>query len=1276
MAIEGDDTVSRDRPSSRQQTSLQSQPDSQTTPTVLPQYGQDLRADAVDAILGLCPKTPSINAFALKAAVTHRHLLQGNAFYQALWNEQQGYDPGQVHPAYTQIGIRDLSTPLASLIVPRPATPSTARSGSFSLHPQTPVSLPATPMSDRSFFPSPEEPPPMPPVRDPPKRPVATTQMAQRPRAQGPRYSPVTGLRIISPTAVHPALRERPALSPIVAADVQALPLVDEDATSTAPNEVKMPVAAHSVKTRNQMASRPPPLRLASAPVKTSSQKLKVDEGLTDEQITCGQAKRPPTTSTASPVSGGSNGKVSSISSRGMTSASLSNTSPGSIRTQAMSDTGTEQKPLPTPPEPPGSTSVSGRSADAKKSETVKLKLIPSPNIAQNAIPTQRALIETHQQEVMQEEVKDEEGDKAYETIAYTPKPKNVEFDVRPVSRQDHLTEPKSPKKTTFFDKIRFGWRGHPPISSTPVPNASSSTINVNDPGGHAILQSQPKAQAVLVGPSNNVSVTRTPSKKTFFARKTATEVPVSKSPRKRLSFGFREGAAKSPSRRRPSEPDLEDMPKCSVIHRSQSLKYLDNSVPPTPPAKNTPPQIRAAKAARMLGLGFGSAVELAQSSKVPRRMTLETIDSSPIITEDGPFGPTRFGTFANKLEIPRLVTKPSSHSLHASVVPELMDGDEFEDVKARFDGLDLHGFSMPNENKRAREDRVGATTPTAVYSPSMYSQDMGLSADSPFTPFGSATLPKNSVRAARSYGQLLATSKSSTSEKSKARKVSPVPEIADDESQRERAASVGTVTIAYPELSSDPSINDFLRPHQGEPDAAGLPKIAVDPAKDTEESEEAFTARGLSCYDQYFPIASRLPHKLKGDPIATPDERPKWVLSPEHVGRGAIFGIDGNGQSSNGEIHPLDSAVDLGQENDTPRSIHPELFPPPLQFHHPTLPITTFLEPPTPSRAERSRPNNGLKSGIAQSDLAPDLRINVGVTESLPEAESPPSPAPQDPRDTGEHLTEKDIPAPASFDDMLKALAKRNRSVQDIIKLVEENSKPSQNSESASSGTDTFGQKTLPKTRYERKTTPRRTTEAKQRVTTNVAHEFYRDDSGSPAPTVKSSSAQEDMAQPKERRSSAGRRGSGPSNIVTATPSRPRKHSASASAKANGVTNASVAAAVMGSPALGSSPEVLPARFLKQKQPLSLHDSPTHRTNAGRRKHRAASAEAATSVLSASKGASQKPTAPLVAPLPTLEESLAKNRDYQEQIAQLTRRLEVVESRMGTSGTSSAPKT
>jgi hypothetical protein len=304
------------------------------------------------------------------------------------------------------------------------------------------------------------------------------------------------------------------------------------------------------------------------------------------------------------------------------------------------------------------------------------------------------------------------------------------------------VEEPITPAaaKKSLLQRIRMPGR-----RSTPEAAPSHMTT------APAPVHMAPKASAILMSPrmGQTAPASRLRTKNTgFFSRKHASAGEeedrdfVPRSPPKVPA-----GAAASLGRRPPGSP----FSSFTSITRSHSLKYIDHSIPPTPPSKDTPPDEKARNVEHTNAAPFSAGTP------------------TPTVTflgGDDYESPSKNGAYA-QLSIPRLVTQPSTHSLRASVVPDAMDPTTFSEMKSRISGLGLEGFSLPSETQR------GGGTSSWEYSPSVYSPEWRNAPE--MQAFMSSERPRQG-----------STATTSTS---------------------------GTLMFVYPDLANDPSYSNVSRP-------------------------------------------------------------------------------------------------------------------------------------------------------------------------------------------------------------------------------------------------------------------------------------------------------------------------------------------------------------------------------------------------------------------------------------------------------------------------------
>ncbi|KAM0716727.1 hypothetical protein Q7P37_008172 [Cladosporium fusiforme] len=370
-------------------------------------------------------------------------------------------------------------------------------------------------------------------------------------------------------------------------------------------------------------------------------------------------------------------------------------------------------------------------------------------------------------------------------TVQDTPKKKRIGF-LDPTTASSDAA--KSPKKG-FFGKLGFQ-----SSRTTPLNASAASAPERSYSGGEAL---PPKPKAILGSSSQSHIPIRTPSKKnrmpnfeslkSSFSRKPVNSDPVIGNP-----FGFNTDISvkrrEDPADTAPntattsvSEPtyevrmsgqrtvslnnqqqsgnDSKSEGACGV-GRLQSLQYFDRTMPPTPPAKNTPPHEKEEKqktsdahersrmimaqhmhsseqrmknAQRNLTPSKGTTEQKVTTPKQEMRQLSHSKTNSPIRPkgfgtytpidddamlmgdEDGRTSPTKFGTVGHR-NVPTLVKQPSLYSIKALMYPDLGEEHSYDEVKRVADEFGLEGLTkVPDDYYRVEDPRV-------VYSPSVYS--------------------------------------------------------------------------------------------------------------------------------------------------------------------------------------------------------------------------------------------------------------------------------------------------------------------------------------------------------------------------------------------------------------------------------------------------------------------------------------------------------------------------------------------------------------------------
>ena len=459
----------------------------------------------------------------------------------------------------------------------------------------------------------------------------------------------------------------------------------------------------------------------------------------------------------------------------------------------------------------------------AGEEDSPPLKLLPEDN---GAFPTRRGYME-EQRERLDHHAGEEVHMPVYK---YTPKiPESSQFS-QSVSSVTATPKKKgrvsdtgmvigdltsSPRKF-FLEKIKIPGLRSTLTPSVVSPLSKSQFEDMSEPV-------PPKAQAVLGNSPPKSKIPRSPSKRmAFFSRKapgqpqaddrkeaypvkTPSSAPLvtGKTPQTASTANFSDchtarTAQSDPVHNRPDQKQKQQQSRRIVSHsqsergadkshnshcmvsRSQSLQYFNREIPPTPPAKNTPPHEKERKEQERQARRSSTLQDLRRESHLqddtPTKETVRLIN-------DGRTSPTRYGGYAH-VENPKLITKPSVYSMHAAVFPDLEHASSYDEMKSRVDGLGLEGLSDLPESFYRR-------SPEVTYSPSIYSNDWGSSPQARFL-----STPNLTEKLAR-----------------------PKPFTVQATIERHRAAdsthttntkssSNGTIPMVYPDLASDPALS------------------------------------------------------------------------------------------------------------------------------------------------------------------------------------------------------------------------------------------------------------------------------------------------------------------------------------------------------------------------------------------------------------------------------------------------------------------------------------
>lgn len=328
-------------------------------------------------------------------------------------------------------------------------------------------------------------------------------------------------------------------------------------------------------------------------------------------------------------------------------------------------------------------------------------------------------------------------------TLVYSPKVASNDFaKPGPMAKNLFARDPalasaseltkNSPKKG-FFDRFRIinskiagsaasldGAGGSfTPIADDKVPPKAQAVLGASStpPPQTAIGRSPSKKKAMLSRKNTDGAGDPTPSKSSSFFRRSfggsdliqagsmsgRTSQVASTEP---SSAGADGGSSNvSPHILADSAQDPSVLTEEARVARSKSLQYFDKTVPPTPPAKNTPPHARGVQ-----GASVREHVRRAVTAKdeAPKEMVM--------LSTSGRLSPTKFGSYGNR-DNATLVKRPSVYSMHASIFPDLNDSMSYDELKSRVDGFGLEGLSkLP--------DHLVDRHPELYYSPSIYSSD------------------------------------------------------------------------------------------------------------------------------------------------------------------------------------------------------------------------------------------------------------------------------------------------------------------------------------------------------------------------------------------------------------------------------------------------------------------------------------------------------------------------------------------------------------------------
>jgi hypothetical protein len=585
-----------------------------------------------------------------------------------------------------------------------------------------------------------------------------------------------------------------------------------------------------------------------------------------------------------------------------------------------------------------------------KPGPTPPLKLIPEEGFQGN--PTDRNLIEGFHEELEPEESSNETG--RTPVFKYTPKLISSEFSesVGPATPQKKKKggvfnwaseeQPGSPKKS-IFEKLRRQAARTPQAPTSPSPYS----VERDDSGGEAL---PPKAKAVLSTiPQKTTSLGRSPSKKlSEFARKASDAVFSSDMTKARRDLGNEQQAtststrkvnfsasvgSKTPARElRPKARRTTSQPQpklhseqnedklaihgdISGVFRANSLQYFDREVPPTPPAKNTPPHEKKLKAdqeesdrilaahkercenqAEILNKVTHRKPVVATTPQREMQQKPESKLTSPLrhksfkddtptretlnlVGADGRTSPTKSGTYARK-NLPTIVKAPSIHSMYG------LFGEEHshEEVKKCVDGLGLDGLCDIPENYYKGDFNV-------PHSPSIYEDDWSInvnvsnqaSADTlhstgMFKP--SPSIP-NMVEHLRQLSSPAVPALAPQARQLLSNTPTPFKRSpAINARVSSRSSSNGTIPLFYPALASDPSRMNLLEDLDNRRGSSSGPRPHLSPRirSDVDDDHPDSIMNVSKEPDEDLPQLS--PDDAYSHPSAKPS--PLYMTSPE----------------------------------------------------------------------------------------------------------------------------------------------------------------------------------------------------------------------------------------------------------------------------------------------------------------------------------------------------------------------------------------------------------
>ncbi|TKA29878.1 hypothetical protein B0A50_03242 [Salinomyces thailandicus] len=335
------------------------------------------------------------------------------------------------------------------------------------------------------------------------------------------------------------------------------------------------------------------------------------------------------------------------------------------------------------------------------------------------------------------------------------------------------------------------------------------------------------------------------------------------------------------------------------IIPRSRTLRYMDAAAPPTPPAKNTPPYALKGKVPASQIICDGVPFQVGDGT--PSKQAVGVLSPNERVS------PTKFGSYGHK-EAPTLVTKASSYSLHASVVPSMTEVGTLGDMR-RLDSLGLEGFSMPEESQYPK-------SPDMAYSPSTYSYDCWAVQPSPGRSTPRTAYSKTTEDLPTMVGAQAETGGMSN--------VLQTPQYKMNKS----GSTVQTIPICYPGLVSDAVAREDVRER---------PKSEISSLMYRAENGEELPVHGKTHSHSHSAINKR--YSLAANIINDP--------GADAVLEAGLF---------------AESTEDVREEHEAspPSYKHPSAMPSPLHY----LPATTYISPPKRARAKRQDAETPVPAG------------------------------------------------------------------------------------------------------------------------------------------------------------------------------------------------------------------------------------------------------------------------------------------------------------------------